>query len=71
MYNGIGLRTVRGSGTNGFVQRNISYVKPTQVFILSLSCLVLSCVLLLGLVLYCFVLLLTCLAKPTLRSCLA
>ncbi|KAL7998035.1 putative mRNA splicing factor Cwf21 domain-containing protein [Plasmopara halstedii] len=26
MYNGIGLRTVRGSGTNGYVQRNLSYV---------------------------------------------
>ena len=27
-YNGIGLSTARGTGTNGFVQRNISYVKP-------------------------------------------
>ncbi len=26
MYNGIGLRTVRGSGTNGYVQKNRSYV---------------------------------------------
>ena len=24
MYNGIGLTTVRGSGTNGYVQRNMS-----------------------------------------------
>lgn len=28
MYNGIGLRTPRGSGTNGYVQRNLSFVKP-------------------------------------------
>lgn len=27
MYNGIGLRTPRGSGTNGYVQRNYAYVK--------------------------------------------
>lgn len=27
MYNGIGLQTPRGSGTNGFVQRNLSSVK--------------------------------------------
>lgn len=26
MYNGIGLQTVRGSGTNGYVQRNLSHV---------------------------------------------
>ena len=31
MYNGIGLRTVRGSGTNGYVQRNLSYVRPVNV----------------------------------------
>ena len=31
MYNNIGLRTVRGSGTNGYVQRNLSYVKPAIV----------------------------------------
>ena len=30
MYNGIGLRTVRGSGTNGYVQRNLSYVRPAH-----------------------------------------
>lgn len=30
MYNGIGLRTVRGSGTNGYVQRNLSYVNPNR-----------------------------------------
>ncbi len=28
MYNGIGLRTARGSGTNGYVTRNLSFVKP-------------------------------------------
>ncbi|PWN47523.1 hypothetical protein IE53DRAFT_412980 [Violaceomyces palustris] len=27
MYNGIGLKTARGSGTNGYVQRNLSHVK--------------------------------------------
>jgi hypothetical protein len=27
MYNGIGLETARGSGTNGFVQRNLSFVR--------------------------------------------
>ena len=27
MYNGIGLTTVRGSGTNGYVQRNMSFVR--------------------------------------------
>ena len=26
MYNNIGLRTVRGSGTNGYVQRNLSHI---------------------------------------------
>lgn len=31
MYNGIGLRTARGSGTNGFVQRNLSYIRPSRV----------------------------------------
>lgn len=28
MYNGIGLQTARGSGTNGYIQRNLSHVKP-------------------------------------------
>jgi hypothetical protein len=28
MYNGIGLQTPRGSGTSGYVQKNLSYVKP-------------------------------------------
>lgn len=28
MYNGIGLKTARGSGTNGYVTRNLSFVKP-------------------------------------------
>lgn len=27
MYNGIGLNTARGSGTNGFVQRNFASIK--------------------------------------------
>ena len=30
MYNGIGLQTVRGSGTNGYVQNNLSFVKQTR-----------------------------------------
>jgi len=28
MYNGIGLTTARGSGTSGYVQKNLSHVKP-------------------------------------------
>lgn len=28
MYNGIGLKTARGSGTNGYVQRNLSFARP-------------------------------------------
>lgn len=31
MYNGIGLRTVRGTATNGYVQKNLSYVRPNMV----------------------------------------
>ena len=27
MYNGIGLATQRGSGTNGYVTRNLSFVR--------------------------------------------
>jgi serine/arginine repetitive matrix protein 2 len=27
MYNGIGLSTVRGSGTNGYVQKNFAHVR--------------------------------------------
>jgi serine/arginine repetitive matrix protein 2 len=27
MYNGIGLQTARGSGTNGYVQKNLAYVR--------------------------------------------
>ena len=27
MYNGIGLETTRGSGTNGYVQRNLSHLR--------------------------------------------
>lgn len=30
MYNGIGLQTARGTGTNGFVQRNLSYVRVNR-----------------------------------------
>lgn len=30
MYNGIGLDTVRGTGTNGYVQRNLSHVRITK-----------------------------------------
>ena len=30
MYNGIGLSTVRGSGTNGYVQKNLSFVSQTR-----------------------------------------
>ncbi|RXM30067.1 Serine/arginine repetitive matrix protein 2 [Acipenser ruthenus] len=30
MYNGIGLVTPRGSGTNGYVQRNLSTVRPRR-----------------------------------------
>ena len=25
MYNGIGLQTARGSGTSGYIQKNLSY----------------------------------------------
>eukprot|EP00093_Oithona_nana_P009311 09311.XXX_136085_136639_1 [CDS] Oithona nana genome sequencing. len=30
MYNGIGLTTVRGSGTNGYVQRNLSHIRSSK-----------------------------------------
>lgn len=30
MYNGIGLQTPRGSGTNGYVQRNMSFVSKSR-----------------------------------------
>ena len=30
MYNGIGLATVRGSGTNGYVSRNLAFVSATR-----------------------------------------
>jgi serine/arginine repetitive matrix protein 2 len=30
MYNGIGLQTVRGSGTNGYVQRNMGFVRNVK-----------------------------------------
>ena len=28
MYNGVGLQTARGSGTSGYVQKNLSHVIP-------------------------------------------
>jgi len=28
MYNGVGLQTARGSGTSGYVQKNLSHVVP-------------------------------------------
>ena len=28
MYNGVGLTTARGSGTSGYVQKNLSYLAP-------------------------------------------
>jgi len=31
MYNGIGLASVRGSATNGYVQRNLSFVRRDRV----------------------------------------
>ena len=31
MYNGIGLQTVRGSGTNGYVQSNKAFVRAANV----------------------------------------
>lgn len=30
MYNGIGLTTARGSGTNGYVSRNLAFVHTTK-----------------------------------------
>ena len=30
MYNGIGLQTPRGSGSNGYVQRNFAAVRPRK-----------------------------------------
>ena len=30
MYNGIGLQTARGSGTNGFVQRNVAFIRTRK-----------------------------------------
>ena len=30
MYNGIGLSTVQGSGTSGYVQRNLSHLLATK-----------------------------------------
>ena len=28
MYNGVGLQTARGSGTSGYVQKNLSFIGP-------------------------------------------
>lgn len=37
-YNGIGLRTPRGSGTNGYIQRNLAYIsRPREEFIVGLK----------------------------------
>jgi len=30
MYNGIGLETTRGSGTNGYVQRNMAFLRVSR-----------------------------------------
>lgn len=30
MYNGVGLQTARGSGTNGYVQRNLAFIKVSK-----------------------------------------
>ena len=30
MYNGIGVTTARGTGTNGYVQRNLSHVRTDR-----------------------------------------
>ncbi|EEA06924.1 uncharacterized protein CMU_033090 [Cryptosporidium muris RN66] len=32
MYNGIGLATARGSGTSGYIQKNLSFYKPRSNF---------------------------------------
>lgn len=38
MYNGIGLTTARGSGTNGYIQRNMAHIsRPRQEFIVGLK----------------------------------
>eukprot|EP01083_Nonionella_stella_P047767 127868_1 len=38
MYNGIGLRTARGSGTNGYIQRNLAHIsRPREEFIVGLK----------------------------------
>ena len=38
MYNNIGLRTPRGSGTNGYIQRNLAHIsRPRQEFIVGLK----------------------------------
>lgn len=31
-YNGVGLLTPRGSGTSGYVQRNLSYVRARNAY---------------------------------------
>ncbi len=30
MYGGVGLQTARGSGTNGYVTRNMAFVRPQR-----------------------------------------
>ena len=32
MYNGVGLETARGSGTSGYIQKNLSHIQPWQQF---------------------------------------
>ena len=38
MYNNIGLKTARGSGTNGYVERNLAHLSaPKQEFVVGLK----------------------------------
>lgn len=38
MYNGIGLKTARGSGTNGYIQRNLAHLpRPRQEYLIGLK----------------------------------
>ena len=30
MYNGVGLQTARGTGTSGYIQKNLSHIAPGQ-----------------------------------------
>ena len=31
MYNGVGLQTARGSGTNGYVQTNMAFIRKSRL----------------------------------------